>query len=72
MQGIESHVRERLLLERIEQLQAEHQKAEEADKTAKEKAFRCMAALESLLTPWPSVSAVSKPDAVGPATYMTC
>ena len=33
-------MRERLLLERIEQLQAEHKRAEEANKAAKEQAFR--------------------------------
>ena len=48
MQGIEGHVRERLLLERIEQLQAEHKRAEEADKTAKEQAFRCKPAIHSV------------------------
>ena len=33
-------MRDRLLLERIEQLQAEHKRAEEANKAAKEQAFR--------------------------------
>ena len=38
-------MRERLLLERIEQLQAEHKRAEEANKAAKEQAFRYASAL---------------------------
>lgn len=33
-------MREKLLLERIEQLQAEHKRVEEANKAAKEQAFR--------------------------------
>lgn len=45
VKGIEGHVRERLLLERIEQLQAEHKRAEEANKAAKEQAFRCASRL---------------------------
>ncbi|KAL3161297.1 hypothetical protein ABBQ38_009653 [Trebouxia sp. C0009 RCD-2024] len=39
-QAIEGHVREKLLLERIEQLQAEHKRVEEANKAAKDQAFR--------------------------------